>query len=221
MAGNNFVRWSLSASILAASSAGAFAHHPMGGTTPVTFLQGFLSGLGHPVLGLDHFAFIVGIGLLAGLTGLGLALPILFVTAMTAGLALHVAGIDIPYVELLVALSVVAIGVAVAGRLEARARIAATAFAVAGVFHGFALGETAIGAEATPLAAYIFGLCVIQMTVAALAWRLAGGQSDASAESSVAVLAVHRSVHTYVRIAGIAIAVVGIGHAWLASGVTT
>jgi urease accessory protein len=32
----------------------AFAHHPMGGLTPATFADGLLSGLGHPVIGLDQ-----------------------------------------------------------------------------------------------------------------------------------------------------------------------
>ena len=38
----------------------AWAHHPMGGTLPQTFLQGLLSGFGHPVIGVDHLAAIVG-----------------------------------------------------------------------------------------------------------------------------------------------------------------
>ena len=37
----------------------ALAHHPMGGTTPTTFMQGLLSGIGHPILGLDHLAALI------------------------------------------------------------------------------------------------------------------------------------------------------------------
>ena len=40
----------------------AWAHHFMGGGLPQTFTQGLLSGLGHPVIGLDHAAFIVAAG---------------------------------------------------------------------------------------------------------------------------------------------------------------
>src|SRR6266705_841511 len=40
----------------------AWAHHFMGGGPPETFAQGLLSGLGHPVIGLDHAAFIVAAG---------------------------------------------------------------------------------------------------------------------------------------------------------------
>src|SRR5215510_12231222 len=32
----------------------AFAHHVMGGKTPSTFVEGLLSGVGHPVIGPDH-----------------------------------------------------------------------------------------------------------------------------------------------------------------------
>ena len=40
----------------------ALAHHVMGGRMPATFGQGFLSGLGHPVIGLDHLAAVVAVG---------------------------------------------------------------------------------------------------------------------------------------------------------------
>ena len=40
----------------------AWGHHFMDGGMPETFAQGFLSGLGHPVIGLDHAAFIVATG---------------------------------------------------------------------------------------------------------------------------------------------------------------
>ncbi len=43
----------------------ALAHHPMGGVTPATFADGLLSGLGHPVIGLDHFAAVIAVGALA------------------------------------------------------------------------------------------------------------------------------------------------------------
>ncbi len=37
----------------------ARAHHPMGGQTPETFSQGLLSGFGHPIIGIDHLAFLI------------------------------------------------------------------------------------------------------------------------------------------------------------------
>ncbi|MET0472193.1 MAG: HupE/UreJ family protein, partial [Xanthobacteraceae bacterium] len=48
----------------------ASAHHVMGGRTPTTFVEGFLSGLGHPVIGPDHLAFLLAIGVAVGVGGL-------------------------------------------------------------------------------------------------------------------------------------------------------
>src|SRR5215210_5455442 len=80
----------------------ALAHHVMGGAMPSTFAQGLLSGLGHPIIGLDHFAALVGAGLVAARLRRGLALPLLFVIAMTAGVVAHLARFDVPYSEALV-----------------------------------------------------------------------------------------------------------------------
>jgi urease accessory protein len=41
----------------------------MGGEVPVTVWQGLLSGLGHPIIGIGHFAFIVGVGCMSGMVG--------------------------------------------------------------------------------------------------------------------------------------------------------
>ncbi|MEO1403501.1 MAG: HupE/UreJ family protein [Cyanobacteria bacterium J06635_1] len=43
----------------------AFAHHPFGSTIPDSWVDGFLSDLGHPVIGPDHLVFTIIVGLLA------------------------------------------------------------------------------------------------------------------------------------------------------------
>ena len=92
------------------------AHHPMGGKTPSTFIEGLLSGLGHPVIGLDHLAFLL-VGVAVGVGGLNLVLPVVFVVAMAIGVAAHVKGVNLPAAEIVVALSVL-----LAGFLIARGR---------------------------------------------------------------------------------------------------
>ena len=94
-----------------ALSAGAFAHHVMGGRMPATFGEGMLSGLGHPIIGLDHFAAVVAVGCLAAVHAAGASLVVGFVLAMMAGVALHLHGATVPGAEILVALSVIALGV--------------------------------------------------------------------------------------------------------------
>ncbi len=179
----------------------AHAHHPTGGLMPTSFLHGFLSGIGHPVLGADHFAFVVGIGLLAAIGGFGLALPALFVVAMVTGLGVHLAGIDVPYAGVLLSLSVLGIGLAVVRGSEHRMpRLVAGLFAVAGMLHGYAFAETVVGAEPTPVIAYIVGLAAIQMTIAAVAWQASRVSPDAKPMMSRA----------HVRVMGFAIAAIGV-----------
>lgn len=156
---------------MTAAPMAALAHHPMGGVMPTTFWHGFLSGVGHPVLGPDHFAFIVGIGLLAAATALGPMLPIAFVCAMCLGVGLHLMSLDVPAPELLVAISVLLIGLAVLRPRPGKGILVEGAlFAAAGVLHGYALAETVIGAEQGVIAAYLLGLVIVQSGVALMAY---------------------------------------------------
>jgi urease accessory protein len=146
----------------------AQAHHMMGGRTPATFAEGLLSGLGHPVIGIDHLAFIVAVGLAVGVAGLSLAMPAVFVVASALGVAIHVSGANLPGAELVVAASVILAGGLLAAGNAARGSLVvwAALFAVAGLFHGYAYGESIFGAERTPLEAYLAGLVIVQAAIA-------------------------------------------------------
>lgn len=178
----------------------AFAHHPTGGMMPLTFMHGLLSGIGHPVIGLDHLSFIVGIGLLARIAGFGLALPALFVAAMLGGLLLHLAGVSLPFAEVLLALSVALIGLAVWVKRPGPGNwLEAGAFALAGALHGYAFAEAVIGAETTPVIAYVIGLAATQMAIAGAAYFLTGSSNGKPVLTPVLV-----------RSAGVVIALVGV-----------
>jgi len=151
----------------------ALAHHVMGGRMPATFSDGLLSGLGHPVIGLDHFAAVVAVGCLAAAHRAGVTLALGFVLAMIAGVAAHLQGATVPGGEILVALSVIGLGGILLTRRQLSAAAALALFAVVGLLHGYALGESIYGAEQTPLAAYLIGLAVIQGAVALAALRVA------------------------------------------------
>lgn len=144
----------------------AFAHHLMGGEVPRTAWQGLLSGLGHPIIGIDHFAFIVGVGCMAHMVGRFTVLPLLFIIGSVLGCWVHILGYTIPWSELAIALTL-ALAAAVVG-LRARAPIGAlaTAIAIAGAVHGYAYGEGIVGAERAPLIAYIVGFALIQYGIA-------------------------------------------------------
>ena len=124
----------------------------------IPVLQGLLSGLAHPIIGLDHLAAVVGVGILAALARRGIVSVLAFSAALIAGVAVHLGKIDIPASELLVGLSTLAIGALVATRRDLGAPAAAGLFAIAGLVHGYALGESIVGAEPSPLVAYLAGL---------------------------------------------------------------
>lgn len=153
-----------------AATAPAFAHHPMGGQTPQTFMNGLLSGLGHPIIGLDHLAAVVGVGILAGLAARGIVPVLAFSAAVIAGVVVHLAGIGLPAGEFLVGLSTLVIGGLVIVRSKLSPALAVSLFALAGVVHGHALGEAIVGAEPTPVAAYLAGLFVVQSALAVAAY---------------------------------------------------
>lgn len=166
-------RLGLAASLLTAGANSAAAHHPMGGVMPTTFMQGFLSGIGHPVIGIDHLAFIIAIGIAAAFVGGGSGIIAAFIAASTLGVLAHVVELNLPLVEPLVAASVIVAGAALAiGLTSARTGWLVLA-AVAGLFHGYAFGETVVGAERTVIGAYLIGLAFIQAAIAMGAMLLA------------------------------------------------
>jgi urease accessory protein len=146
---------------LVASAGTASAHHLMGGKTP-SFADGILSGVGHPIIGLDYLAFLVALGIAVGVSRLSLVTPFLFLLAMACGVAAHIEAVNIPVAELIVALSVLIAGVLIALEWRIPANAWAVIFSIAGFFHGYSYGESIYGAETTPLAAYLVGLVAVQ-----------------------------------------------------------
>src|SRR5713226_8059778 len=164
------------------AAAPASAHHVMGGKTPSTFMEGLLSGLGHPVIGPDHLAFLLAVGVVVGVGGLNLALLAVFVAAMAIGVVAHANGIGLPAAEIIVALSVLLAGFLIARGRALPVAIWTTLFAVAGLFHGYAFGESIFGAETAPLGSYLLGLVAVQSAltvgIALVARRMGAGVSE-------------------------------------------
>lgn len=153
------------AALLALAPVPALAHHPMGGAVPATLWEGLASGVGHPVIGLDHLAFLLAAGVLAASlpAARGVVAVLAFVAGGFLGSLAHIAGIGFGPVEILVAASVAAVGVALLARLSGA--WVAVGFGIAGLFHGHAFAEAIIGAEQGPLVAYLAGLAVTQAAI--------------------------------------------------------
>ena len=155
------------------TAAPAHAHHAMDYALPATALDGFLSGLGHPVIGLDHFLFIAGAGVLAARWTRGYLLPLLFVAASMLAAGARAGSVAWELGEIWVAASLVVLGAAMLLARHIGPGWIAVLFAVSGAIHGYALGQSIVGAEPTPLLAYFAGLIVIQSAVAIAAWAAA------------------------------------------------
>ena len=162
----------------------ASAHHGMGSELPTNFFQGFMSGIAHPLIGIDHFAFILSVGLLAATQQKGIFIPISFVLAAMLGAGIHVAGFNTSGVELWVSGSVLLFGILLSLKNRPNTTIIVLLSAIAGIFHGYAYGESIFGAESTPLFAYLLGFTVIQllviMVIFALGKKMLSGQSQSS-----------------------------------------
>jgi urease accessory protein len=134
-------------------------HHPTGG---------FLAGLAHPILGIDHVLAMVAVGLWAGLVGgrATLAWPAAFLAAMTAAALVGMVGPAIPWTEAAIAGSVAALGLAVALRLAAPAILGAVLCGAFAAAHGYAHGaELPLGASA---GLYVGGFLVATAALHAL-----------------------------------------------------
>jgi len=144
----------------------ALAHHAMGGGTPFTFLDGLISGVAHPVIGFDHLAFILGVGAASAFLNARLTAPLVFVGATLLGCVLMLQGVALPMAEIVIAASVVIVGAAILAGAALPSGVYIGLFGLAGLFHGWAYGGGIVGAEQTPLFAYLLGFASIQAVIA-------------------------------------------------------
>ena len=122
--------------LIVVATPSVFAHGEVG------IAGGFMSGFMHPLLGWDHVAAMVAVGLWGAFLGAPAIwlLPVVFPLIMACGGAIGVIGIPMPGVEIGIALSAVVLGsmIALAARTPVWvATVIAGAFAV---FHGHAHG---------------------------------------------------------------------------------
>jgi urease accessory protein len=173
----------------------AVAHTGVGDTS------GFLHGFEHPIFGLDHVLAMIAVGIFAWQLG-GRAIwlvPITFVLVMAAGGVVGIAGINVPFVEMGIALSVVVLGAAVAFGVRAPVALAMGLVGLFAIFHGHAHGaempENASG--------LLYGLGFMAGTALLHLTGLAAGYGIGSVSD--------RYGRFIVRGAGAAIAVAGAG----------
>ena len=103
---------------------------------------GFISGVSHPISGLDHIAAMVAVGLWGAQLGRPAIwlLPVTFPLVMAVGGFLGLIGLNLPGSEIAIALSGVCLGACVLTELRPPIWAAAALVGLFGLFHGYAHG---------------------------------------------------------------------------------
>jgi urease accessory protein len=103
---------------------------------------GFLTGLKHPVSGLDHVLAMISVGLWGAQLGNPAVwlLPVVFPVVMAFGGFLGLLGVPLPGTEIGIALSAILLGLVVALEAKPPLWVAAGLVGFFGVFHGYAHG---------------------------------------------------------------------------------
>ena len=152
-------------------------------------------GFAHPFTGLDHMIAMLAVGVFAAQLG-GRALwlvPGTFVAVMAAAGVAGMLGITIPYVETGLALSVLALGAAIAFAIRVPVAVAMALVGFFAIFHGHAHGTE----MPTSASGVLFGLGFVLATAALhaigigfgiLIGRGAGGRQLAQLAGGAAVV---------------------------------
>ena len=195
-------RYLLAPVVFIMSAVPAFAHHPLGGLPMETLTDGLLSGVGHPVLGFDHLFFVIAVGIAALYTGRAKLATAAYIGAMLLGCLLMSFGVGLPVKELVIGISLLAVGGLLLSGRAAGLAPAVGLFAVFGLFHGSAFGDTIAAQEAgagiTVLVGYLVGLGLLQYGLALLAGFVVYNLLEAT-----------EAKHIHARLAGAVVAGIG------------
>jgi len=115
----------------------------------------FASGIAHPLYGADHILAMLAVGLWGVLAG-GRAIwvwPMSFIATMLAGFAAATLGLQIPFVEPAILLSIIILGLFVALAVKAPVWLGAAIVGFFAFFHGHVHGTEGTAGSLVPYAA--------------------------------------------------------------------
>jgi urease accessory protein len=114
---------------------------------------GLLSGLEHPISGLDHVVAMIAVGLWGAQLGAPAiwVLPVAFPMVMALGGMLGLLGVPLPGIEAGIAASAIVLGAAVMMELRPPLAVATVVVAFFAIFHGYAHGSELHGGESALL----------------------------------------------------------------------
>ena len=182
---------------LAIAPAIALAHEETGQAA------GLLSGLAHPVSGLDHVLAMIAVGLWGAVLGPPAiwVLPVAFPLMMAFGGLMGLLGVPVPGVEIGIAVSAIALGVMVLAEFRPPLWVAAATVAFFAIFHGHAHGREL--PEGTSALLYSLGFVVATGLLHAVGILLGTAHRWAAGRRAV-------------RVAGAGVALAGLFFLWRA-----
>ena len=140
----------------------ALAHVGSDGGGHHTFLDSFTHAIAHPFGGADHLAAMLAVGawsaLAFGKSGKAWAAPAGFVALLVAGCLAGFAGLQIPAIEPMIAVSVLVLGLLVMVQQKMAAGAAAGLVGVFAFFHGAAHGYEIFEESLVPAVGVIVGM---------------------------------------------------------------
>lgn len=175
-AARHFAQRAVVATGLALASGAALAHPGHEAADPM-----LLTGLLHPLTGLDHLLAMLAVGLWAA-TGTAdrraaLATPLSFLALMFLGALLGMAVESVLAVEPMIIASLLVFGLLLAGRIPAAARVAPVLAGGFALFHGIAHGHELMpgGSAAAYVVGFMLSSACLLMAGLTLGWRVRGG----------------------------------------------
>ena len=143
----------------------------------------FFSGLMHPLLGLDHLAAMLAVGIWSALAARSagpelLWGPLGFANALLLGAVIGMQGVALPAVEPMIAASLLVMGLLVASRLRLPGGLAAALVGSFAVFHGLAHGQELAGSSSgfEAMAGMLSATLVLHATGIAVGWSMRGSR---------------------------------------------
>lgn len=149
------------------------AHHPLSGGNMENFADGFFSGVGHPILGLDHLAFIFGVGLISFITQKFYSFTLTFVSGIIVGLISIYFGLYLPFYEIIVSLTLIFLSYVILSTKIINFK--GVLFTIFGIFHGWAYGVILVEKpllNVRVLFGYSLGLFLTQIIIVFLGYHL-------------------------------------------------
>ena len=151
----------------------AASHHPLNGGIMESFNDGFFSGIGHPILGLDHLVFIIGVGLISYLSKKFFNYSFTFIGGTLLGLFSITFGFYLPFFEIIISFTLLSLGYLILAKKQIRYK--ELFLVLFGIFHGWAYGaifSNEVKINFNVLLGYSLGLLLTQLFILFLGFKL-------------------------------------------------